>query len=192
MPEMFNSARKHQKPTTLIWLDLEMTGLNARTDLITEIAVIVTNYKLEELDRFETTVKYPETTLREKFYANGFWAKRPSDTERLIKDCLDGISLASAQNKLIKLINKHIDTESEAPILAGNSIHADKIFIDAKMKKLSNILHYRLLDVSSYKVWLQGSKGIERKKKQAHRALSDVEESIDELKFALKTLADTK
>jgi oligoribonuclease len=189
MPEMHNIARKHQKPTTLVWLDLEMTGLNTRTDLITEIAVIVTNYKLEELGRFEATIKYPEAKLREKLMLNSFWVKRPHQMQQMIDDCQKGMSLTSAQNKIIKLISQHVDIESEAPILAGNSIHADKMFIDAKMKKLSNVLHYRLLDVTSYKVWLQGSKGIERKKKQAHRALSDVEESIDELKFALQTLS---
>jgi oligoribonuclease len=188
MPEMHNKSRKHQKPTILIWIDLEMTGLNTRSDVITEIAMIVTDYQLNEKARFETTIKYSENLLRTKFSANEFWVNRPREMAQMITDCQKGMSLSSAQNKIIRIIHEYVDAEKEAPILAGNSIHSDKLFIDAKMKKLSKVLHYRLLDVSSFKVWLQGTTGIERKKKQAHRALGDIEESIDELKFILAAL----
>ena len=86
---------------------------------------------------------------------------------------------------LINIVDQHF-SEDDKPVLAGNSISQDRLFIDEYMKTLASQLHYRMLDVTSWKILMSGKFNISYKKKNAHRALDDIRESIGELKYYLQ------
>lgn len=171
----------HTTPNKILWIDLEMTGLDPNKDRIVEVAAIVTDWDFTELGSLDYGVKQDETQLRALFGANPWAMARPAETQVEIEHSLAGLPEAAVEEKLIKLIDAHF-APGEPVLLGGNSIHCDRGFIKQYWPKLEARLHYRMLDVSAWKVVMQGKYGVVITKKEAHRALDDIRESIDELK----------
>lgn len=174
---------KQITPKKLLWLDLEMTGLNPATDKILEVAAVVTDWNFKLLDQFESGVGQNRQEIETLLAANSFAAARPVETKELIELSANAPSQAEIETKLTALVDKHF---ADGPaLLAGNSIHMDRQFIRNYWPKLEVKLHYRMLDVSAWKVVMIGKYGVEVKKKEAHRALDDIRESIAELQYYL-------
>lgn len=171
-----------EKPTKLLWVDLEMTGLDAQVNRITEVAAIVTDIELNETATYESMVRHDEDSIRAQFDADPFWSKRGSQAEKIIQDMRSGKSEHDVEQDLITFVEKYF-LPSESVYLAGNSIWNDRRFIDRWWPKLAERLHYRMLDVTSFKLWHVGHGGKEFVKAEQHRALSDIRESIAELRY---------
>jgi len=176
--------QKRITPTKLLWIDLEMTGLDPQNDRIVELAAIVTDWNFMELDVFETGVHQEEETIRSLFAANPWSVSRPQETAEEIQVSLSGRPEPEVEAMLLRMIDKHFEV-GEPVLLAGNSIHCDRGFIKQWMPNLEKRLHYRMLDVSAWKVVMQGKYGVEYQKAEAHRALGDIRESIAELQSYL-------
>lgn len=165
----------------LVWMDLEMTGLNPDTDSILEIATVVTDSQLIVLAQGPVfAIKHSAETLnamddwnREHHGASGLW-QRSLD---------EGVTLAEAEAATLAFLQDWVP--ANASPLCGNSVHQDRRFLFRYMPQLESFLHYRLIDVSTVKElarrWApQMLEGIV--KRNAHTALSDIEDSINELK----------
>ncbi len=162
----------------LFWLDLEMTGLDVNQEVIIEIAAIITDLNFKEIDCFETVVNQPQEYLDHM----DDWNRDHHSRSGLLAKIPNGMLPSMAELKLVDLVQKHFPQGKEKPILAGNSISQDRLFIDKYFLTLSKKLHYRMLDVSSWKIILRNIYGYEYKKANHHRALEDIRESIEELK----------
>lgn len=173
---------KEEKPAKLLWLDLEMTGLNPNTDRILEVAVIITDFRFKELGRYSSVIKHDSQLIGELLRANPFWANRSRGLKKITKECSNGRQERQVEEELIKLCEKFY-SKNEPIYLAGNSIRVDRAFIDSWWPNLAGKLHYRMLDVSSFKIWWTGTGRDEFKKIEKHRALDDIRESIAELKY---------
>ncbi len=173
---------KHARATKLLWVDLEMTGLNPETDRILELAAIVTDFNFNELDKYEAVIFQPPQVLAQM----NEWSRSTHTASGL----LDRIKVAQNEQIIVNDFTDFIKRNfgSEPAILAGNSIHQDRRFIRKWWPQVNNLLHYRMLDVSSYKIIMQNKYGKEFSKKETHRALDDIKESIAELKFYLNNL----
>jgi len=163
----------------LFWIDLEMTGLDVEKEVVIEAAAIVTDLQLAELDTYETVVRQPQSYLdamddwnREHHGASGLTARVPTGREP-----------SAVEDDLLALAAKHFTAPA---VLAGNSIAQDRLFINRGFPRLAAKLHYRMLDVTSWKVILSARFGLQFEKKKAHRALDDIRESIAELRFYLE------
>lgn len=161
----------------LFWIDMEMTGLDVETEVIIEVAAIITDWNFRELDTFEAVIKQPQHYLdnmddwnTEHHGESGLTAKVPF-----------GMDPELAEKRLVELVTKHFPDSRNRPMLCGNSIAQDRLFIDKYMKDFSHLLHYRALDVTSWKVVMRNKFGFEYKKENRHRALDDIRESIQEL-----------
>jgi oligoribonuclease len=175
---------KKVTPNKLMWVDLEMTGLDPAKDRLVEVAAIITDWDFNELARFESGVGQDREEVTRLFAANPWASALPENTKALIELSANSPSEADVEQKLIDLVNEHF---GDAPaLLAGNSIHQDRRFIKQWWPKLDERLHYRMLDVSAWKVVMLGKYNLEFPKKETHRALDDIQESIDELKFYLQ------
>lgn len=179
---------KRITPERILWVDLEMTGLNPAKDRILEVAAIVTDWDFNELGRFESGVGHDPGVLKLLVDANPWFNDHPE----AITDLLN-LSAASQSEELVqanfcKFINRYFKP-GEPALLAGNSIHMDRQFIRHWWPDVESRLHYRMLDVSAWKVVMIGKYGIEYEKLEKHRALDDIRESIDELQFYLESRA---
>lgn len=179
--------QKKTTPTTILWVDLEMTGLDPAKDRIVEVAAIMTHWDFTELGRYESGVAQNEQELRALFEANAWAMARPENTNELIELSLASPSEQEVQAQLLAFINQHVPA-GEVALLAGNSIHCDRGFIKQWWPQLDQRLHYRMLDVSAWKVVMQAKFGMEFTKKETHRALDDIKESIDELSYYLEAV----
>ncbi len=173
------------KKAKYLWIDLEMTGLDPEKDRILEVAAIATDVNLSEVARFEATVKVPEELMRERMVGE-FWEKNSESRDGLIRANETGRPIRDVEQDLMEFVKKYC-AKGEV-FLAGNSIHQDRKFIEREMPELNERLHYRMLDVSAWKVYFEHTRGIKFKKPEAHRALSDIEGSISELKYYLTFL----
>lgn len=171
--------------TRILWVDLEMTGLDANEDLILEIAAIVTDWDFNEIATYEGVVKGEELTLQERLSANAaFWDANPAARDGLLAQNAEGKDLLVVEDELLAFIKQHFD--DNAPVLlAGNSIHMDRRFISAQWQRLDARLHYRMLDVSAWKVVFEAKYKKKFAKPEEHRALGDIRGSIMELKYYL-------
>ena len=172
------------KKAKLLWVDLEMTGLDPEKDRILEVAAIATGWGLEPRADYQGIVKVDEKLI-EKRMVGEFWEKNKASKEGLIRQNEQGKPVEEIETELLEFLDKNF---GEEVILAGNSIHQDRKFIDREMPKLAERLHYRMLDVSAWKVYFEGAKGKKFVKPEAHRALSDIQGSIEELKWYLTFL----
>lgn len=173
--------KKDFAPTKLLWLDLEMTGLDPEADLILEVAVEVTNMKLETLASYESRIKQPKKTVLERMNKNIWWQDYPHNRDDFLSGLEHAPTISQVESDLIKLIEKHFG--SEPVVLAGNSIHNDRLFIRRWLSEFELKLHYRMLDVTSFKIFMQSRFQVYFEKPEAHRAFEDVQASIAELQY---------
>lgn len=167
-------------------MDLEMTGLSPVDDRILEVAVIATDWDFTEIARYEA-VKKVGPGLMKKRMVGEFWDKFPEVREVLTAQNLSGKNGRIVENELLAFINEHF--EADVPVLlAGNSIHQDRKFIENEWTRLNARLHYRMLDVSAWKVVFEGRYKKKFAKPEAHRALEDIRGSIEELEYYLKKI----
>lgn len=175
------------KKAKLLWMDLEMTGLDPTEDRILEVAVIATGWDFKEIATFEAAVKVDADLFTKRIEAaSDFWGKFPEVRDALLaqnasEKAKDGLLV---QEELLSFIAEYFDAETPV-LLAGNSIHQDRKFIDSEWKKLNKRLHYRMLDVSAWKVVFDGKYSKRFAKPEVHRALDDIRGSIMELKYYL-------
>jgi oligoribonuclease len=175
-----------QSDTNLVWIDLEMTGLDPNKDAILEIATIITNGELNII------ASGPELVIHQSdkiLNSMGPWvAEQHKKTGLTDASRNSKISLQDAQEQTLDFIKKYC-TEKTA-LLAGNSVWQDRNFLARSMPKIIEYLHYRLLDVTTVKElvkrWYPHSPYAEFKKREAHRALDDIQGSIEELQHYRK------
>ena len=172
------------KKAKLLWVDLEMTGLEPDKDKILEVAAIATDIELNEVARYEAVVKVDENLMKSRMIGD-FWEKNHVSRDALIAQNETGKPVQEVENELIKFIDKNCTKEL---YLAGNSIHQDRKFIEREMPELNKRLHYRMLDVSAWKIYFENALKKKFTKPENHRALDDINGSIEELKWYLTFL----
>lgn len=165
-----------------------MTGLNPEKDCLVEVAVVITNSELEILDDGIDVVIKP----RPDSWQNMNEFVRNMHTESgLINEVENGLSLEQAQQVILDYIKRFVPNAKEAP-LAGNTIGTDRMFLNRYMPELDDYLHYRNIDVSSIKEltrrWYPRVYFQLPKKAGGHRALADIRESIQELRYYRSTV----
>lgn len=165
----------------LLWMDLEMTGLDPVEDRILEVAAIATDWDFKEIAVY-TAVKKVGPSLIQSRMVGQFWDDNGSVREALIAQNVDGKNGRTVENELLEFVAKHF-SDDKPVLLAGNSIHQDRKFIDNEWPRLAAKLHYRMLDVSAWKVVFEGKYRKKFAKPEAHRALEDIRGSIEELQY---------
>jgi oligoribonuclease len=168
----------------LVWIDCEMTGLDLAKDQLVEIAVIVTEADLTELDSGISIIIRPDDlSILEGMDPVVVDMHTSSGLLDLIPD---GVSLAEAEQQVLAYVRQHVPDARKAP-LAGSSVYVDRGFLSRDMPELDAHLHYRLVDVSSVKEisrrWYPRAYFNSPEKKGNHRALGDIRESIAELRY---------
>lgn len=171
-------------PTKLLWIDLEMTGLDAQQDVILEVAVEVTDFNFKTLESYEARIKQPRDTVVSRMQANIWWRDFPKNRDDFLNRLDEGKGIGQVEQELITLVNKHFG--DEPAVLAGNSIHNDRNFIKQWLPNFDLQLHYRMLDVSAFKIVMQGKYGVNFEKQEVHRAFDDIQASIAELQHYLE------
>jgi oligoribonuclease len=167
--------------TKLLWLDLEMTGLDPQVDRILEVSAQITDYDFNPLATYSARIKNDRAEIAALMQKNDFWAKFPANRDYFLDSSDSAKPSEQIEAELVALISEQF--QSEPAILAGNSVYNDKGFIKQYWPKVEKLLHYRMLDVSSFKILMRSKYGVEYDKKETHRALDDINESIAELKF---------
>src|SRR5258706_2299219 len=168
----------------LVWLDMEMTGLEPERERIIEIATILTDGNLTEI------AIGPELVIHqsdEVLAAMDDWNKKHHGGSGLVDRVrASTLTETDAEAQTVAFINAHVPVK-ERPVLAGNSIHQDRRFVRRYMPVLEKRLHYRMVDVSTVKElarrWFPTIVSKQPVKKETHRALDDIRESVDELRF---------
>lgn len=167
----------------LVWIDLEMTGLSLELDEIVEIAAIVTESDLTEIDSGISLVVRPSQSALDNM---DDYVTNMHTESGLITEIPDGISLNDAQSQVLDYIKSHIP-ENNKGHLAGSSVYVDRGFLAKYMPEIDQHLHYRLIDVSSIKEltrrWYPKVYFNSPEKTGNHRALADIRESIAELRY---------
>lgn len=174
---------KKEIPTKLLWVDLEMTGLDASKDVILEVAAEITDFNFKTIGSYETRIRQNRKTVVNRMQANIWWRDFPENRDEFLSKIDDGETLADTEKELIELVEKYFG--DEPAVLAGNSIYNDRNFIKHWMPSLDLKLHYRMLDVSAWKVLMQGKYGVKFEKREVHRAFDDIQASIAELQHYL-------
>lgn len=169
------------KPAKLLWMDLEMTGLDPVEDRILEVAVIATDWDFNEIATYEA-VKKVGPRLMKKRMSIPFWEHYSEVRDALWAQNAGGKNGRIVENELLEFIDEHFDPK-ERVVLAGNSIHQDRKFIENEWHRLNERLHYRMLDVSAWKIVFEGKYGKKFAKPEEHRAMEDIRGSIMELKY---------
>jgi oligoribonuclease len=174
---------KNRIPTKLLWVDLEMTGLDVEQHVIIEIAAEVTDFDFKTLASYEAVISQPE----EKLAAMNEWAMAQHAASGLTERIrTEGKPEPEVISELCEFIQ--MEFGDEPAVLAGNSIHNDRNFIKKWWPEVDAMLHYRMLDVSSLKVFMQGKYGVQFDKKEVHRAFDDIQASIAEFQYYLEWL----
>lgn len=173
------------KKAKLLWVDLEMTGLDPVNDRILEVAAIATDWEFNELAVYEGIVHVaPELMAQRMQVSKDFWDANPAARDSLIAQNLTGKAGDTVEKELLAFLDDQFDGDKPV-LLAGNSIHQDRKFIDNEWPRLSKRLHYRMLDVSAWKVVFEGKYKKRFTKSEEHRALGDIRGSILELQYYL-------
>jgi len=168
-------------------MDLEMTGLDPKEDRILEVAVIATDWEFNEIATY-TAVTKVDADLVDARMVGEFWEKFPAVREALVSQNREGRDGMVVEDELLAFIDEHFEAGTRV-LLAGNSIHQDRKFIENEWERLDGRLHYRMLDVSAWKVVFGGKFKKQFAKPEAHRALEDIRGSIEELKYYLQKVS---
>ena len=167
----------------LVWIDCEMTGLDLVHDALIEVAALVTDFELNVLgEGVDLVVKPPQAALDQM---NDFVRTMHTDSG-LLTELDDGLALAEAEDAVLTYVREHVPDARKAP-LAGNTVGTDRAFLARDMAGLEAHLHYRIVDVSSIKElsrrWYPRAYYGAPEKSGNHRALADIQESIEELRY---------
>jgi oligoribonuclease len=177
---------RRQATTNLVWLDLEMTGLDVESDVILQAALIITDAELQPLEQYACDIWQPDAELAKM---NPFVRSMHEKTGLLERVKRSTTELRRAEQKLLEIVSGWCPYGA---VLCGNSIWQDRRFVDRYMPGLSTYLTYRLLDVSSVKVlaktWFGPTAVYAKPEAGEHDALIDVQNSIAELAHYRKTL----
>lgn len=163
------------------WIDLEMTGLDEKVDSILEVAIVITDLDLHPLEEYHQVVYQTPEVLQKM----NEWCQKQHLTSGLIKAVPNGAPLEKVEACVMALVERHFSKNKQI-VLCGNSIGNDRRFIEKYMPKLTERLHYRMIDVSSFKEVFRQKYSVEVKKTDSHRAVDDIHESIGELKTYLE------
>ncbi|WP_445256982.1 oligoribonuclease [Nocardioides aurantiacus] len=167
----------------LVWIDCEMTGLDLEHDALVEVAALVTDFDLNVLgEGVDVVIKPPAEALEQMVD----FVRDMHTSSGLLDELADGVTIDEAQDAVLSYIRSQCPDGSRPP-LAGNSVATDRAFISRDMPELEQALHYRLVDVSSIKElsrrWFPRAYYNAPTKGGNHRALADIQESIEELRF---------
>lgn len=164
-----------------------MTGLDPEKDRIIEVAVEVTDFDFKTLASYEALISQSKKALKRMNEWSKNQHKASGLTERVKKEGRDEKEVAREIVGFIKA-----EFGKEPAILAGNSIHNDRAFIKKWWPEVDGVLHYRMLDVTSFKILLQAKYGVNFAKKDVHRAFDDIQASVAELQYYIETLKRLK
>lgn len=167
----------------LVWIDCEMTGLDLKADALVEVAVLVTDGDLNVLgDGMQVVIKPPAEALTQM----GDFVRDMHSKSGLLPLLEGGMEMAAAEELVLGYIREHVPEPRKAP-LAGNTIGTDRAFLARDMPALEAHVHYRNVDVSSIKElahrWFPRAYYNTPAKNGNHRALADIQESIEELRY---------
>ena len=167
----------------IVWIDCEMTGLDFKNDLLVEIACVITNAHLEQVtEGLNIVIQAPAERLETM---DPFVVSMHTESG-LLPEIPNGVTLEAAEELIFDYITSHIPEANKAP-LAGSSVHVDRIFLQRDMPRVDSYLHYRIIDVSSVKElarrWYPKAYFASPPKTGNHRALGDILDSINELKY---------
>ena len=172
----------------LVWIDCEMIGLDLGADALVEVAALVTDFDLNVLgDGVDIIIKPPAASLEQMIP----FVRTMHETSGLLDKLDGGVSLAEAELEVMDYLREHCPADSRPP-LAGNSVATDRGFLARDMHELDAFLHYRIVDVSSIKElsrhWFPRTYFSAPTKRGNHRALADIQESIEELRYYRETV----
>jgi oligoribonuclease len=172
----------------LVWIDCEMTGLDLEADALIEVAALVTDFDLNVLGEGVDVVVKPPTGALEQMEEI---VRRMHTDSQLLAELDAGMTLEGAETLVLEYVKTHVPEPGKAP-LAGNTVGTDRMFLARDMRKLESYLHYRIVDVSSIKElsrrWYPKVYFAAPKKSGNHRALADIRESIEELRYYRATV----
>lgn len=172
------------KNAKILWMDLEMTGLEPESDRIMELAAIATDWNFTEIATIEAVQRVEPDIVMSRMQG-AFWDANAAARDALIAQNVTGKDTKMIEDELLAFVDEHFDKD-ERVLLAGNSIHQDRKFIDREWPRFSARLHYRMLDVSAWKVVFEGKYRKKFAKPETHRALADIRGSIEELEYYLQ------
>jgi len=167
----------------LVWIDCEMTGLDVVADALVEVAALVTDFELNVLgEGVDVIIKPPQESLDQMVE----FVRSMHEKSGLLDELAGGTTLAEAEEQVLTYIREHCPDGSRPP-LAGNTVATDRSFLARDMQELESFLHYRIVDVSSIKElsrrWYPRAYFSAPTKRGNHRALADIQESIEELRY---------
>lgn len=168
----------------IVWMDLEMTGLDPKTNRIIEIACLVTDSQLNVIssEPLQIVIRQPDALLD----AMDEWCTRTHTATGLLKQCKESrVTEQEAETEVVNFLKKYVKP-NESP-LGGNTIYMDRIFLREQMPQINKYLHYRVVDVSSIRElchrWNLETFRNRPQKKLVHRGVDDILETIEELKY---------
>lgn len=172
----------------IVWIDCEMTGLNLETDALIEVAVLITDAELNVLDEGISVVIKPDEAALEQM---DDFVRDMHIASGLLPELADGMEMDEAQKLVLEYITARVPEPKKA-LLGGNSVGMDKNFLARDMPAVIDHLHYRVIDVSTIKElarrWYTKAHYNAPVKTGNHRALGDIQDSIDELKYYRGTI----
>ncbi|MEP6664881.1 MAG: oligoribonuclease [Nocardioidaceae bacterium] len=167
----------------LVWIDCEMTGLDTEADALIEVAALVTDFDLNVLgDGVDVVIEPPAAALEQMSDV----VRSMHTSSGLLDELSGGVDLATAETIVLDYVRAFVPEAGKAP-LAGNSVGTDRLFLTRDMPMLEAHLHYRIIDVSSIKElarrWYPRAYFASPPKGGNHRAVADIQESIEELRY---------
>ncbi len=167
----------------MVWIDCEMTGLDTAADALIEVAALVTDFELNVLgDGVDIVIRPPAEAVEQMSDV----VRTMHTQSGLLGELAAGVDLATAERHMLDYVRGYVPEPRKAP-LAGNTVGTDRLFLSRDMPMLEAHLHYRIVDVSSIKElarrWFPKAYFASPPKTGHHRALSDIQESIEELRY---------
>ncbi|MGM0384948.1 MAG: oligoribonuclease [Actinomycetota bacterium] len=167
----------------IVWIDCEMTGLDAGADALIEVAVVVTDSELNAVDSGIDVVIAPPPAALDSMVDI---VRQMHTSSGLLDELEHGLTMEEAQRQVMAYLRRHVPNSGKVP-LAGNSVGTDRVFLERNMPEVVSHLHYRVIDVSSIKElarrWYPRAYFASPDKTGGHRALADILESIAELRY---------